>query len=269
MQSRQTRSGRPRRLSFAAGLMLLAAGARADYAEEDEAVWIEDLEEIPREEWPDISRHLVTPLDHSGERPVRERYSAEELEGLWSPFVVNDQTYEEWSAKQAVGRRLEYVQSELSNECKQCIDDNSKWCPSSNYSSGYCCSGNDWNSCPRAGKCSDEFQVRELQYLLCPNEVGCMFSRNIAPPTNGSIKGYEQFDGGFYNNDLCSFKITNPYASDYNDVMFMRVEYYKNCFPILIKGESMVNPVAMYRPKAGQNYTALKGINFYLLWQAT
>ena len=31
----------------------------------------------------------------------------------------------------------------------------------------------------------------------------------------------------------------------------------------------MVNPIAMYKLNAGQDYSALRGINFYLLWEAT
>ena len=77
------------------------------------------------------------------------------------------------------------------------------------------------------------------------------------------------FDGTFLKGDTCNFKVTNPYSSDYNDMMYLRVEYYTRCFPILIKGESLVNPLSMYRVNAGQDYTAPKGINFYLLWQAT
>ena len=114
--------------------------------------------------------------------------------------------------------------------------------------------------------CSDEFSVKEIRYMLCPNEAGCTFSRNLAPRVTDEESLFEMLDGTFLKGDTCNFIITNPYASDYNDVMYLRVEYYRNCFPILIKGESLANPVAMYEIKAGQDYTALKDINFYLLW---
>lgn len=99
--------------------------------------------------------------------------------------------------------------------------------------------------------CSNEFEVKEMRYMLCPNEAGCTFSRNLTPRTNGEDTLYEMFDGTFLVGDTCNFKITNPYASDLNDIMYMRVEYYKRCFPILIKGESLVNPISMYKVTAG------------------
>jgi hypothetical protein len=105
--------------------------------------------------------------------------------------------------------------------------------------------------------------------MLCPNEAGCTFSRNLIPKTNGDDTLYEMFDGTFLIGDTCNFKITNPYASDLNDVMYIRVEYFARCKPVLVKGESLVNPIAMYELRAGQDYTALKGINFYLLWMST
>ena len=55
------------------------------------------------------------------------------------------------------------------------------------------------------------------------------------------------FDGTFVQDDICNFKITNPVAADLNDVMYMRMEYYVRCYPILIKGESLANPIALYR----------------------
>lgn len=41
---------------------------------------------------------------------------------LWSPFIVNGETYAEYHSKQ-VQRKLERNQTELSNICKKCIDD--------------------------------------------------------------------------------------------------------------------------------------------------
>ena len=74
------------------------------------------------------------------------------------------------------------------------------------------------------------------------------------------------FDGTFVKGDLCNFKITNPVLTDLNDVMYLRLEYFARCRPVLIKGESLQNPIAMYQLNKGQDYTALRGINFYLLF---
>lgn len=74
------------------------------------------------------------------------------------------------------------------------------------------------------------------------------------------------FDGTFVKGDLCNFKITNPVMTDLNDVMYLRLEYFARCRPVLIKGESLQNPIAMYQLSKGQDYTALRGINFYLLF---
>jgi len=76
-------------------------------------------------------------------------------------------------------------------------------------------------------------------------------------------------EGTFYERDVCTFIIENPGASDFNDIMNIRIEYAKNCFPILVKGTSLQNPVSMYHMNIGQTFTATKGMNFYLLWQAT
>ena len=104
--------------------------------------------------------------------------------------------------------------------------------------------------------------------MLCPNELGCTFSRYMIPRTNGEEDVYEMFDGTFLIGDICNFKVTNPVASDLNDVMYLKLEYLKKAKAILIKGESLSNPVAMYTLKIGQEYTALKGINFYLMFLA-
>ena len=105
--------------------------------------------------------------------------------------------------------------------------------------------------------------------MLCPNELGCTFSRYMIPRTNGDTDHYEMFDGTFLVGDLCNFKVTNPVSSDLNDVMYFKLEYLNRCTAVLIKGESISNPIALYRLSVGQSYTALKGINFYLLFMAT
>ena len=74
------------------------------------------------------------------------------LQSVKSPFVVNGQTYEEYmdlNHQGVVARHLERTQTDLSNECKTCIDAGNKWCPTSQYASGYCCTGTDIATCPR------------------------------------------------------------------------------------------------------------------------
>ena len=105
--------------------------------------------------------------------------------------------------------------------------------------------------------------------MLCPNEAGCSFSRYLIPKTNGEEDVYENFRGTFVAGDLCNFKVTNPVGSDFNDVMYIRLEYALRCGAILVKGESLANPIALYNMAIGQNYTGLKGINFYVLFSAT
>ena len=75
--------------------------------------------------------------------------------------------------------------------------------------------------------------------------------------------------GQFFDRDICTFIIENPSSSDFNDMMNLRIEYFKDCFPVLIKGTSLYKPEIMYRLDIGQTFTARKGLNFYLLWQAT
>ena len=90
----------------------------------------------------------------------------------------------------------------------------------------------------------------------------------MIPRTNGQADLYEMFDGTFLVGDLCNFKVTNPVSSDLNDVMYFKLEYIDKAKAVLIKGESLSNPKAMYKVKVGQTFTALKGFNFYLLFEA-
>ena len=108
-----------------------------------------------------------------------------------------------------------------------------------------------------------------MQYMLCPNEAGCTYSRYLQPKTNGETDLYEMYEGNFVKGDLCNFKIINPVFADFNDVMFMRLEYITRATAVLIKGESLTNPLAMYKLIIGQDYSALKDINFFLLLRAT
>lgn len=149
-------------------------------------------------------------------------------------------------------RRLEQNQTSFSQTCTKCIDEGHLWCPTSNYKAGFCCSGLEVATCPRATTCSDDFELPELQYMLCPNEDGCFYDRNIAPETDDSVEIYnEQIGGEFFIDDVCSFIIKNPSSSDFNDLMKIRVEYYENCEPVLVKGTSLFYPIAMYEMKIG------------------
>ena len=106
--------------------------------------------------------------------------------------------------------------------------------------------------------------------MTCPNEDdGCVFDRNLEPPADGSVALYDKTVGEFFERDICTFIIENPSSSDFNDVMNLRIEWFRNCFPVLIKGTSVYEPMAMYRLDVGQTYTATRGYNFYLIWQAT
>ena len=158
-----------------------------------------------------------------------------------SPFIINGESYAQFKAKSAAQRRLEQVETEHSQMCKQCIMDKNLWCPTSNYKAGFCCSGVDGiQSCPRATACSDDFDIPELQYMTCPNEDnGCVFDRNLEPPSDGSVALYEKTLGEFYERDICTFSIENPSSSDFNDVMNLRIEWFRDCFPVLIKGTSV------------------------------
>lgn len=149
--------------------------------------------------------------------------------------------------------------------------DKNLWCPISSFKAGFCCSGIDGIlNCPRETACSDDFDIPELQYMTCPNEDnGCVYDRNLKPPPDGSTAVYEKMTGEFFERDVCTFIIENPGSSDFNDIMYLRIEYFQHCFPVLIKGPSLYNPISMYRLEVGQTYTATKGLNFYLLFQAT
>lgn len=49
---------------------------------------IEDLEEIPREEWPDLSQLDLQPFNGVEESPAPHYQLGNNMEE-WSPFVVN------------------------------------------------------------------------------------------------------------------------------------------------------------------------------------
>ena len=188
-----------------------------------------------------------------------------------SPFIINGLTIEEFEASQSIQSKLDYSQmdddsplrmlyntTDQSNVCKRCIDnvdikgkkrkkDEPKhlWCPTANYQSGYCCT--EIENCPKPGGiCSDSFELSEFKYMLCPNEIGCLFSRTLSPPNNEAEKLYENLQGRFQKGDLCSFKITIPSGADINDMMYVRIEYLNNAKASLIKGQSLLKPDSLY-----------------------
>ena len=115
--------------------------------------------------------------------------------------------------------------------------------------------------------CSDTSgTVLEFAYMLCPNEEACKYERYL---TAGDDDIYEMFEGRFLKGDLCNFRISAPGDPDMNDVMILRLEHYARCIPFLVKGESLTNPMAFYQINKGADYTALRGINLYLLFIAT
>ena len=61
--------------------------------------------------------------------------------------------------------------------------------------------------------------------MLCPNEDGCTFTRELSPKTDGTQDLYQMFDGTFLAGDMCNFRISNPVDSDFNDVMYIRLEF--------------------------------------------
>ena len=99
--------------------------------------------------------------------------------------------------------------------------------------------------------CSDEFSHVDLKYMLCPNEVGCLFSRNMAPPINGKEKLYEQITGTFLKDDICTFKITIPQSTDLNDMMYVRIEYMNSAEGTLVKGSNLVDAKTLSKVKSG------------------
>lgn len=116
--------------------------------------------------------------------------------------------------------------------------------------------------------CSNEFKYNEISYMLCPNELGCLFARTLVPPTNGAEKIYEQIEGKFQLGDLCSYKIAIPTSTDLNDIMYVRVEYMSGAKAILIKGSSLLDPIALYQVDLGHDFSATKGVNIFLLFES-
>ena len=101
-------------------------------------------------------------------------------------------TFDDFKGRSSnVRRRLDQTLTSYSQDCTKCIDDGNLWCPTSTYAAGYCCDGDDIGTCPRATACSDEFDLTELKYMLCPNEAGCVYDRNLAPEEDGSETLYE------------------------------------------------------------------------------
>jgi len=51
-------------------------------------------------------------------------------------------------------------------------------------------------------------------------------------------------------------------------MMYIRVEYLHNAKATLIKGNSLLDPIAMYTLDEGHDFSATKGVNFFLLFEA-
>ena len=51
-------------------------------------------------------------------------------------------------------------------------------------------------------------------------------------------------------------------------MMYMRVEYVHNTKASLIKGNSLLDPFALYELDEGHDYSATKGVNMFLLFEA-
>ena len=118
--------------------------------------------------------------------------------------------------------------------------------------------------------CSDQFKVTEIKYMLCPNELGCLFARTLAPPTNEAEKLYENIEGKFQLGDLCSYKIAIPNSADLNDIMYVRIEYLNNAKATLIKGDNLLDPIAMYEDlTVGHDFSATQSVNIFLIFEAT
>ena len=50
--------------------------------------------------------------------------------------------------------------------------------------------------------------------------------------------------------------------------MYLRVEYMSSAKATLVKGQNLLNPSSMYEIDEGHDFTATKGINFFLLFEA-
>ena len=90
-----------------------------------------------------------------------------------------------------------------------------------------------------------------LKYTLCPNESTCTFDRNLVPTTDGADTLYEMLDGTFLSSDMCNYIISVPDTADLNDIMFLKVEFLLRARAVLVKGESVSNPLVIYDASAG------------------
>ena len=98
--------------------------------------------------------------------------------------------------------------------------------------------------------------------MTCPNEdSGCIYDRDMSPPVDGSVLKIEKLTGEFFERDVCTFFIKNPTSSDYNDMTYLQIEYQLNCFPVLIRANSLTDTtdLIMYYPKVGQTFSAPRG----------
>lgn len=130
-------------------------------------------------------------------------------------------------------RQLQDLSAE-SNVCKACIDSLKTWCPDSNFANGYCCT--DVSTCPRNGKCSSDYNDIQVKYSLCPDENSCRLPRTMAPTLDGQSFTYSNKAHLMQLGELCTFKISNPASSDFNDIMYIKFENLTDVDAYLLKG---------------------------------
>jgi len=155
-------------LSRRLGLALAVLFAKESVLASD-PIRIEDLEEIPKESWPDLTEEILfsAPVSNENNEEHRSWFKTNSSDQNrqheeWSPFVVNGDTYAEHLAKKnrTTDRKLatvatcdssavvdpkakpiEICTTIMSNECTRCIKKGDRFCPTANYNSGYCCKG--------------------------------------------------------------------------------------------------------------------------------
>ena len=131
--------------SFVTGLLF--AGWQGAMA----AISLDDLEPIPQDQWADIIAR-ATSVQNLGNENIKFIGNIDELEepsfnsnsgnkiysgghtkkDLHDRLVVNGETNEQYNDRIRSRRWLDQVQSDLSNECKDCIDEGNNFCPTSN-----------------------------------------------------------------------------------------------------------------------------------------
>lgn len=148
-------------------------------------------------------------------------------------------------------------------QCKKCIDEGRKFCPSnSRYQQGYCCEMTDY--CPAAIGCTDEFDDLQQKYLLCPNKASCGVWGRKPSGYNSQPSRFSQTSLDNKQGDLCTFEITPPISADTNDVLVLEIEFLRGVIATLFKGGSISKPSHRFELGQGQKYTVKNGETLYL-----